>query len=156
VIDRLKKIYHAYSYSDLQKKLGFELDYTFFQSLITANVPENILKEGKRLKKDSMSYILHKEGYYQFEYFVSNSLKHIEMIRVTEIPSNNNLEIDYSNYLKSGKTIYPSEIFAKMTYLSDQKFSTSDISIRHTDFEILPEEEDLKFPFNVPEKYARN
>jgi hypothetical protein len=24
VIDRLKKVYHAYSYSDLQKKLGFE------------------------------------------------------------------------------------------------------------------------------------
>jgi hypothetical protein len=50
VIDRLKIVYHAYSYGDLQKKLGFELDYTFFQSLITANVPENILKEGKRLK----------------------------------------------------------------------------------------------------------
>ena len=77
------------------------------------------------------------------------------MIRVTEIPSNNQLELDYKNYLKKGDDIYPGEIVAKMTYLSDQKLSKSDINIEHSDFEILRGEDDLNFPFNIPDRYER-
>lgn len=156
MIDRLKKSYSGMSYEDLKKKMGFELNYKFFESLITANVPDVILEEGKKLEKDNMTYLIRKEGYYQFEYFVSSSMRHIEMIRVTEIPSNNALEIDYKNYIKDGDNIYPNEIIAKMTYLSNQKRSKSDISIDHNSFEILSGEEDLSFPFSIPDRYVRN
>lgn len=156
MIDRLNKIYSGMSYTDLKKKLGFELNYKFFESLITANVPDIMFDKGKKLEKDDMTYLIRKEGFYQFEYFVSSSLKHIEMIRVTEIPSNNSLEIDYKNYLKEGENIYPSEIIAKMTYLSGQNRTKSDISIDHNSFEILSGEEDLRFPFSIPDRYVRD
>jgi hypothetical protein len=155
VLDRLKKNYHALSYLDLQKKLGFELDYDFFESLITANIPQRMMDEGKQIKKDDMSYIVRKDGFYQFEYFVSSSLKHLEMIRVTEIPSNNSLEVDYNNYVKSNDIIYPADVTAKMSYITEKNFTKSDISINHTLFEII-ENEELSFPFNVPDKYVRN
>ncbi len=156
MIDRLNKIYSGMSYDDLKKKLGFELNYQFVESLITANVPDIMFEKGKKLEQDNMTYLIRKEGYFQFEYFVSSSMKHIEMIRVTEIPSNNSLEIDYKNYLKAGENIYPSEIIAKMSYLSDQNRSKSDISIDHNSFEILSGEEDLSFPFSIPDKYVRD
>ena len=157
VIDRLGKKFHALSYDDLQKKMGFELNYDFFESLLTANVPDKIQEEGKKLKKDDMTYFLNKDGYYQFEYFVSESLRHLEMIRVTELPSNNSLTVNYDDYVQTeGKSIYPYNIKAKINYKTDIQFTTSDISIQNVDFEVLDKSEDLKFPFNVPDKYVRN
>lgn len=157
VIDRLAKKYHALSYPDLQKKMGFELNYDFFESLITANVPDKIQEEGKKLKKDNMTYFLNKDGYYQFEYFVSESLRHLEMIRVTEIPSNSSLTVNYDEYVKTeGKSIYPYNIKANINYKTDVHFMTSNVKLQNVDFEVLDKSEDLKFPFNVPDKYVRN
>ncbi len=156
IIDRLSKKYSASSYVDLQKKMGFALDYDFFESIITANLPDKILTEGKRIKQDDLTYIVRKDGYYQFEYFISSSLKHLEMIRVTEIPSNNSLEIDYNTYVQQGNSIFPNDISAKMTYITPQKFTSSDVSINHNSFEILSKSDELSFPFTIPDKYVRN
>jgi hypothetical protein len=156
IIDRLSKQFHALSYPDLQKRLGFELSYDFFESLITANVPDRIVKNGKRLKQDNMTYYLNKEGYYQFEYFVSESLRHLELIRVTEIPSNNSLTVNYDNYVKAkDNSIFPTIMNADINYQTKNVYTKSKLELEHSSFEVVSPEEALSFPFNIPDKYVR-
>lgn len=157
IINRLDKKYISLSYDQLVDRLGFKLNYDFLESIITANIPEYILASGKSLSMDDMNYFLRKDGFFQFEYFVSKSIRHLEMVRVTEVPTKNFLEIDYSDYLeKEDKSIYPSILNARISMTDGQTAFTPDLNIQHSNYEVISEDEDLNFPFNVPDRYERN
>ncbi|QHT70569.1 DUF4292 domain-containing protein [Rhodocytophaga rosea] len=85
-------------------------------------------------------------------YISADNMK-LKKILMVEQPTNNSLTLDYENFNMLNNFLFPYSSLISLQYQSSQGHYSTLVTIQHLKAEISDKE--LKFPFNVPQKYDR-
>ena len=148
--EKLNGKYFEGNYDTLSKWLGMDLDFEKVQNLLIGEALDN-LKTGKykttiedKLYKleDKSDSKIQKEFFFEAENFL---IKKQEIIQITKGRA---LKISYPNHKKFNEFIFPMNLDIEAT---QQKRKTN-INI---DYNTVTVNEELSFPYSVPEAYER-
>lgn len=151
VIDKLKKQYYEYEFSELSKEYGFDFTFDMMQSVILGNLAEPY-RDQKVVKSDKYFTYDIEKGQYQFSNFIGAESLKLEKVEVRDDSSKNTISVNYGDFVMVDKEVFPNSISAVIDYDSQGKPNT-EIDISYSKLDI--EQDPLSFPFNVPSRYGR-
>lgn len=155
IINKLQKEYYLFSYSDLKQKLNYELNYPLVQSTLFGNPPFAEIDEDSSYSWQDSTYttIIQKRKSINIENFVKNSTLKLEMIQIKDEITNNSLDINYEDFRPLGNILFAFINKISLKYRNTKGFQSIYIGIAHHKVEAF--DKDLKFPFNIKNKFER-
>jgi len=152
VLDKINKAYMVYDYATLSKQYGVEVTFQLAQAVVLGNV---LFEPEKRrdVEDDKRFYYFTKEdrGFGIVHYIGKNSRK-LERLHAYQLQSNNSIVVNYTDFHPLGDQRAAHKVRAKVTF-DDKTKEEAIIDIEHS--KLLPQNEPLTFPFNVPDKYTK-
>ncbi len=154
VLDKLKNEYTAYDFASLKEKFNFNITFDILQAAILGNLPLSRKKTKEKIIKENDLYLLRqKENTITVDNYISAENMKLKKISMVEEPTNNSLTLNYENFNMLNNFLFPYSSLISLQYQSSQGNYTTVVAIQHLKAEISDKE--LKFPFNVPQKYDR-
>ena len=126
----------------------------YLQAAILGNLPlsrKNV--KGKITREKDLYLLRQKEDMVTIDNYISANNMKLKKILMVEQPANNSLTLDYENFNKLNNFLFPYSSLVSLQYQSPQGNYNTVVTIQHLKAEISDKE--LKFPFNVPQKYDR-
>jgi hypothetical protein len=155
VLDKLNNEYLTYDFKSLSEKFNFTITFDLLQAAILGNLP--IGRRGKdreKIIKDKDYYMLRqKNDSVQIDSYINAENLKLKKILVIEQASNNSLSLDYENFSLLNNFLFPYRSLISLKYKSAKGSYNTLVGIQHIKAEILDKE--LKFPFNVPQRFER-
>ncbi len=151
MVDRLKKKYYNYPFSEVSKAYNFDFNFQLIQSLILGNLPEPYKNQKIKEEANYLTYTTSKKAYLFHNYFGKNSKK-LEKIRVLDKKTKNIILINYTNFIEINKQTFPSEV---SIVINDEtsKNTNAKISISYSKMEI--KNNPISFPYSIPKNYEK-
>ena len=153
IINRVAKEYSVYSFSDVSQEFNFPIDYALLQSMIIGNMPkpdepdQSVQHEGnKYIVKQSINDIL-------IDNYIDDSNMKLVEVEVTERKTDNSLKLLYKDFREINNQAFPFSVFISLLHHNEFGQLETQMIIDHSRVE-SPDKE-LKFPFNIPNKYAK-
>jgi hypothetical protein len=154
VLDKLKNEYSVYDFQTLSEKFNFNITFDFIQAAILGNLPLSPKNEKVKLVKERDHYLLRQnKNSVTIDNYISTENMKLKKLLMVEQPSNNSLTLDYEDFKIINNSLFPYSSLVSLKYESSQGYYNTLVSIQHQKVEITDKE--LKFPFNVPQKYDR-
>jgi len=144
--NKLDNTYFDGDYSLISDLLGTELNFENLQSLLLGESLFNLDREDYIVNIHEKSYVLQpKEQNELLKIFLLLNPAHFKMDsqQLAQNIKNRTLQIDYKNYQKIDRQIFPKDI--KITAL-EEGFET----IINMEFKSISLDSDLRFPFRIP------
>ncbi len=153
IIDKIHKEYLVFSFKELSTILNFEINYPLVQSILFGN-PPFIEAAGDSTYSDSTySMLMQTRKNVFIENFVKNQNKKLEKITMRDEKTANTLNINYENFLPLENILFAFTNRISLSYRSRKGLENIYIGIQHNKIE--PTNKDLRFPFNIPNRYER-
>ncbi len=160
LINRLDKEYRSYNFQELSKKYNFTIDYDLLQAVLLGDMPRSI-DDRDEVKQASNHFIVRQEeGAITIENFIDRQLMKVERVAMVEQVKNesakkgkNTLNLQYSDFKQLDEEILPFSNLVSLDYRQRGQKRNTKIDIEHKKVSIVNKV--LRFPFSVPEKYAR-
>ena len=153
MINRVAKEYSIYTFTDVNEEFNFPIDFALLQSMIVGNMPkpnepdQSVKHEGKKyIVKQSINEIL-------IDNYIDDSNMKLVEVEVTEKKTDNSLKLLYKDFREINNQAFPFSAFISLIHHNEFGQLETQMTIDHSRVE-APEKE-LKFPFNIPDKYAR-
>lgn len=154
IINKLQKEYYIFSFKELSELLNFEVNYPLVQSILFGNVPFKIDNDLDSTSNDSTYTILQQFRKNVFvENFVRNANKKLERLTIRDQLTANTLDINYENFIRLEHALFAFSNRISLNYRNKKGLQNIYIGIQHNKIE--PTNKDLRFPFNIPNKYSR-
>lgn len=154
IIDKLKNEYTVSDFKTLSDKFNFTITFDFIQAAILGNLPFSQEKDKAKLVKAKDYYLLRQnENSVTIDNYISTEDMKLKKISMVEQPSNNSLTLDYEDFKMLNNVLFPYSSLVSLQYESSQGYYTTLVIVQHQKVEIT--EKELKFPFNLPQKYDR-
>lgn len=147
--EKINRTYFEGDFALLSNWLGTELDFEKVQNLILGEPIFNLKKERHLAEENENNYQLTpKKPYELFDifYFINNSSFKLDRQQVNQLNEEKELTVDYGNYEKIGKEMFPKKIV--ITAQDHNLTTTVDIEYRTIQFN-----KSVYFPFTIPEGY---
>lgn len=147
--EKINRTYFEGDFALLSNWLGTELDFEKVQNLILGEPIFNLKKERHLAEENENNYQLTpKKPYELFDifYFINNSSFKLDRQQVNQLNEEKELTVDYGNYEKIGKEMFPKKIV--ITAQDHNLTTTVDIECRTIQFN-----KSVYFPFTIPEGY---
>jgi hypothetical protein len=153
LLNIIRKEYYVFTYEDLSAKFNYQMNYDVIQAIILGNMPKKITREDKVTKNQGFYEVSLPNDPYLLECKVNAQTMKLESVNIREEGSDNNAQINYSNFQLVNKHAFAYKGLVSLIYkVKDDKINTI-IDIDYIKAQI--EDKALKFPFNVPKKYVR-
>jgi hypothetical protein len=153
MINRVAKEYSIYSFADVNKEFNFPIDFALLQSMIVGNMPkpnepDQLVKhEGKNyIVKQSINDIM-------IDNYIDDTNMKLVEVEVTEKKTDNSLKLLYKDFREINNQAFPFSAFISLIHHNEFGQLETQMNIDHSKVESTDKE--LKFPFNIPNKYAR-
>ena len=153
VLNRVAKEYSVYGFADVAKEFNFPIDFSLLQSMIVGNMPkpnepdQSIIHERDQyIVKQSINDIL-------IDNYIDDSNMKLVEVEVTEKETENSLKLLYKDFRDINNQAFPFSAFISLIHHNEFGQLETQMTIDHTRVE-SPDKE-LKFPFSIPNKYAR-
>lgn len=155
LLDRINQEYISMDFVSLSREFNFSLNYDLIQSFILGELPWETTFDIK-FRRVKNQYLLKQEvGRILVENYIGQETMKLEKIQMTESVSRNNLTCSYANFQPiDKKKIFPYSSDVVLNYYNLNRHFTTSINIDHSKVEVDGKNE-LTFPFNIPERYAR-
>lgn len=161
-INRLDREYSAYNFQDLSREFNFDINFDLVQSVLLGNMMVEVSSDDK-IKKEPKYFVVHQEeGTLFIENFVDAQTLKLERVAIVEKEkndefgkkvNNNTLNLSYSDFQLLEEKILPFENMVSLDYQRHGQKKRTEINIQHKKANFT--DEALRFPFSIPEKYAR-
>jgi hypothetical protein len=153
IVSSLDKEYYVFDYTELSKRFNFKIDYNVIQSAILGNLimpmgAQDIIQEATHF-----NLLEQQQGSVMIKNYINSSSKKLEKLELTEGISKNSLRIEYSNFQPVSGKSFPYTGVANLFYRTASGIINNTITFDFTKVEVGDKE--LKFPFNIPKRYAR-
>ncbi len=157
-INRLQRSYFEGGYNFFKEKFGLELNFAFFQAILSNKIfvypynQKNIsLLKKYQFKKDSTNYFLLKpkalfEPEKPIAQLIQTNADYRLLKNTIQVPAGNNVEINYLDYKKFNKQVYPEKIIIQLRK-PKQKF------VFYADIKKISINDSERFPFRIPSRY---
>lgn len=153
MINRVAKEYSVYTFTDVNQEFNFPIDFALLQSMIVGNMPkpdepdQSIKHEGKQyVVKQSINDI-------RIDNYIDDTNMKLVEVEVTEKKTDNSLKLLYKDFREINNQAFPFSAFISLIHHNEFGQLETQMTIDHSKVESTDKE--LKFPFNIPNKYAR-
>ena len=153
LLNILQKEYYVFSYQDLSDKFNYEMNFDVIQAVILGNMPKKISSDDQVSKTHDFYEVRLSNDPYLLECKVNTKTMKLESVDISQENSNNNAQINYSNFQLVNEHAFAFNALVNLTYKVNNDDISTTIKVDYTKAQI--EEKELKFPFNVPKKYVR-
>ena len=153
MIDRINKEFLSYGYDELADKYKFDISYKLIESMIIGNLPFSFDKKDKVSRQSDFFLIKQKSDIHSVENYVSRSTQRLEKVSIEQAATRNTLNLLYKDFNMVNKVPFPFTSSATLKYNDKNKTLFTEINMAFSKAEIP--DKPLKFPFNIPQKYAR-
>ncbi|MDX2189258.1 MAG: DUF4292 domain-containing protein [Bacteroidota bacterium] len=155
VINRIQKDYYKLSYGDLKQKLGFEINFNLVQSMFFGNPPFAETDEDSSTKSQDSVYtiLFQKRNNIIIENFIRDSTSKIEKITFEDALTHNTVDVTYEDFRKVENILFAYINKLSLKYKNSKGFQNFYIGIEH--HKVEPASKELKFPFNIKQKFER-
>lgn len=153
LINKLEKEYHAYSFTELSRKLNVVVDYKILEAALLGDpiVPLNTSNKIKR-NADETIVLQQQQGIDIINYFSNQTLK-LTKVLVQEPNSPNNLMLQYADFQQVGENVLPFSSTVTAQYQDNQQMKATVVAFQHNKAEFS--DTPLSFPFSIPDRYVR-
>jgi len=152
VLDKINRAYFSYDYAALSKQYGVQVTFQLAQAVILGNVlfePER----RREIASDKRFYYFTKEDKgFGITHFIGKKSSKLERLQAYQLQSNNSIVVNYTDFHPLGEQLAAHKVHARVTFDEKSK-EDAIIDIEHS--KMLPQNEPLTFPFNVPDKYTK-
>jgi hypothetical protein len=153
IINRVEKEYATYSFADISREFNFPIDFAIVQSMIIGDMPKPDVDK-QIVKRGNKKYIIRQK---MDDIFIDNYIDETKMklveLQVKERQTENELKLMYKDFRVLNDQAFPFSAFASLIHSNEFGQLETQMSIEHARVEV-PDKE-LKFPFNIPDKYVR-
>ena len=153
IINRVENQFNAYSFDDISREFNFPIDYSIVQSMIIGDmpkpdIPRQNIKRGnkKRIIRQNMENIL-------IDNYIDDTKMKLVELQVRERETDNELKLLYKDFRLLNDQAFPYSAFASLIHSNEFGQLETQMLIEHSRVEVSDKE--LKFPFNIPNKYVR-
>jgi hypothetical protein len=154
VVDKLKNEYTVYDFETLSEKFNFNITFDFIQAAILGNLPLSQKKDKAKLIREKGQYLLRQnENSVTIDNYINSENMKLKKLFMVEQPSNNSLTLDYEDFKVLNSFLFPYSSLLSLQYTSSEGYYNTSVAIQHQKVELSDKE--LKFPFNIPQKYDR-
>lgn len=154
VVDKLKNEFTVYDFKTLSEKFKFNITFDLLQAAILGNLPMSRKKEKVKVIKEKDYFLLRQnDQQVTIDNYISADNMKLKKILMVEQPTKNSLTLDYENFSLLNNFLFPYNSLISLQYQSAEGYYNTLVTIQHLKAEISDKE--LKFPFNVPQKYDR-
>ena len=161
-INRLEKEYSSYSFQELSDKFNFEINYDLLQSVLVGDMPRTFTPADQVKKQADHFLVRQLEGPLTIDNFIDARLMKVDRVAVVDETnrdaqngkrSKNTLNLQYEDFEKLDNQWLPFKNAISLDYQSKGQKRRTQVDIQYKKINIV--EEALRFPFSIPDKYAR-
>ncbi|WKN41464.1 DUF4292 domain-containing protein [Tunicatimonas pelagia] len=160
LVNRLEKEYRSYNFQELSKKYNFTINYDLLQAVLLGDMPRSIV-DSDQVKQETNYFVVRQmEGPVVINNFIDRQLMKVERVAMVEKEESgsarnrkNTLNLQYSDFKQLDEEILPFNNLVSLDYRQRGQKRRTQIDIEHKKVSIVNEA--LRFPFSVPDKYAR-
>lgn len=153
IINKLQKEYYLYSFQELSTLLNFQVNYPLLQSILFGNPPFAEI-DADSTEADSVFTILRQtRSKVSIENFVKNKNSKLVRLSLRDELTSNTLDINYEDFQAIEEILFAFSNKISLNYRDKNGMHNIYIGIHHNKIE--PTNKDLKFPFNIPNRFDR-
>lgn len=153
IVSNVDKEYYVFEYSELTKRYNFPINYNVIQNALLGNLIQD-RKDDDSIAQESSVFILKQQsGTVSVTNFVNAASMKIEKVEMKEENTSNSLVMNYSNFQPVGDKVFPYNGTINLFYKALSGLLNTTIIFEYNKAEVGDKE--LKFPFNIPKRYAR-
>ncbi|MBX2844039.1 MAG: DUF4292 domain-containing protein [Flammeovirgaceae bacterium] len=153
MMDRLNNVFYAYTFPEISRILKFDLSLNMLQSIVVGNAL--VFNEGNAIvtKDDTHKILSQLVSNIKIESKISKSTSKLEEITVENFNNRNQLQVEYSNFKEINNRLIAHSANALFTFRDEAQIKSInfDVAYTRTNFD----NEELKFPFRVPNKFKQ-
>ena len=154
IIDRVNKQVIISSPYIIEKTFKIKLNFQQLESILIGNLLYDISSNDQLLKEGTYFKIVQQKESIQSQNLVNMKTSKIEKLILFDEITNYLLTVDYENFKPLGKILFPGRhLFTSISYLENSSVPIIN-NINFNYKEVERTNKPLKFPFNIPSKYA--
>jgi len=154
IIDRVNKQVIKSSLDIVEKEFKMKLSFDQLESALIGNLLYGISDSDVIRKEGNYFKIIQEQESIQSQNLVNIKTSKIEKLILFDEITNYLLTVDYENFKPLGKILFPGRhLFTSVSYLDDSSVPVI-TNINFNFKEVERTNRPLKFPFNIPSKYA--
>jgi hypothetical protein len=153
IVSNVDKEYYVFEYEELSKRYNFNINYGVIQSAMLGNLIMERSNEDE-VTQDSLIFRLRQHsGTVDVLNFINAASMKVEKVELKESNTNNSLTLNYSNFQPIANKLFPYNGTINLFYKTPAGLLNTTVIFEYNKAEVGDKE--LKFPFNIPKRYAR-
>jgi hypothetical protein len=152
-INKLEKTYSAYSINDLGKRLNINLSFQIIESILVGNTPLNQRIFDKVNKQETMISLTQNVDEVSIVNLISKLNCKLEKLEVEQHIGFGKAEINYANFNLLDEMLFAYNNSVNINYTDQTGSHKTLMIINHNKVDL--NDANLKFPFNIPNRYER-
>lgn len=154
IVSNVDKEYFVFDYAELSKRYNFEINYHVIQAAMLGNLIMPRRESEDQIVQESSFFILKQQAStISVDNYVNSASTKLEKVEMKESNSTNSLVLNYSNFQPMGTKLFPYNGTINLFYKALSGTLNTTIIFEYNKAEVGDKE--LKFPFNIPKRYAR-
>jgi methionine aminopeptidase len=153
MVDRINKEIYAYDYEELSDRYKFEIDYHLIENMIIGNTPFAIKNSDKVSRQNNYFLVKQKSETHNVDNYIGRSTQKLEKLEIEQESTKNTLNLEYKDFNTVNNLLFPYSGSVSLKYNNNNKTLFTELSLEFSRAEIP--DKPMKFPFNIPQKYAR-
>ena len=153
IVSTVDKEYYVFPYSELSKRFQFDINFDVVQAAMLGNPIIPRTEEDEVVQESSMYLLKQEQADVDVVNYINAASMKIEKVEMKEDQSMNSLVINYSNFQPVGDKIFPYNGTINLFYKTVSGLLNTTIIFEYNKAEVGDKE--LRFPFNIPKRYAR-
>lgn len=154
IINRLGKgSYNKYAMSFFSEQFHFDFNLAYLQNMILGNLCNPINDDDELSQKNDYQIVHQKRNSYMIDNFVNPTSLKIEKLQITDTLNQSTLSMSYSEFkpIDTMQLAYKNLIL--LNFNNEKGLYSMAIDINHNKADI--NDKQLKFPFNVPNRFEK-
>jgi hypothetical protein len=153
IVSNLDKEYYVFEYEELSKRYNFNINYKVIQSAMLGNLIMERSDEDEIVQEPSFFILKQHSGTVDVANFINAASMKIEKVELKEGNTSNSLTLNYSNFQPIAHKLFPYNGTINLFYKTLGGLLNTTVIFEYNKAELGDKE--LKFPFNIPKRYAR-
>jgi hypothetical protein len=153
IVSNVDKEYYVFDYVDLSKHYNFEINFDVIQAAMLGNLIMPRKDEDQVIQETSFFILKQQANSISVDNYINLASMKVEKVELKESNSTNSLVVNYSNFQPLGTKLLPYNGTISLFYKALSGLLNTTIIFEYNKAEVGDKE--LKFPFNIPKRYAR-
>jgi len=153
IINKIEKSYANYSIKDLGKNLNINLTYEIIEAILVGNAPIKQQLKDKVTRQENFVILNQKDRDLTIDNQINNKSCKLEKLDVKQNEGFGNAAIVYSEFNLLNDMFFAYNNDVKINYIDQTGAHKTHMVINHNKVDL--NDKNLRFPFNIPNRYER-